>query len=277
MNITLGHTPDADDAFMFYAIACGKVKSNFSIKHVVEDIETLNKRALAHELDITAVSAHAYAYLRDYVILRSGGSFGLNYGPIVITRSEKRLSEDQLRDAAVAIPGKFTSAALLLKLAIGKFKEIEMPFGAIPDAVAEGKVEAGLIIHEAQIAYDKSKFACVLDLGNWWSSNSGDLPVPLGINVASTRTMSIDQIRQFTELFTTSIRYGLDNIDAALDYAMQYSRGQTRETIKEFVQMYVNKLTLDMGRQGRRAIEKIFEMARERKIIGYDMQQIYVI
>ena len=277
MNITLGHTPDADDAFMFYAIACGKVKSNFSIKHVVEDIETLNKRALAHELDITAVSAHAYAYLRDYVILRSGGSFGLNYGPIVITRSEKRLSEDQLRDAAVAIPGKFTSAALLLKLAIGKFKEIEMPFGAIPDAVAEGKVEAGLIIHEAQIAYDKSKFACVLDLGNWWSSNSGDLPVPLGINVASTRTMSVDQIRQFTELFTTSIRYGLDNIDAALDYAMQYSRGQTRETIKEFVQMYVNKLTLDMGRQGRRAIEKIFEMARERKIIGYDMQQIYVI
>ena len=277
MNITLGHTPDADDAFMFYAIACGKVKSNFSIKHVVEDIETLNKRALAHELDITAVSAHAYAYLRDYVILRSGGSFGLNYGPIVITRSEKRLSEDQLRDAAVAIPGKFTSAALLLKLAIGKFKEIEMPFGAIPDAVAEGKVEAGLIIHEAQIAYDKSKFACVLDLGNWWSSNSGDLPVPLGINVASTRTMSVDQIRQFTELFTTSIRYGLDNIDAALDYAMQYSRGQTRETIKEFVQMYVNKLTLDMGRQGRRAIEKIFEMARERKIIGYDMQQIDVI
>jgi 1,4-dihydroxy-6-naphthoate synthase len=277
MNITLGHTPDADDAFMFYAIACGKVKSNFSIKHVVEDIETLNKRALAHELDITAVSAHAYAYLRDYVILRSGGSFGLNYGPIVITRSEKRLSEDQLRDAAVAIPGKFTSAALLLKLAIGKFKEIEMPFGAIPDAVAEGKVEAGLIIHEAQIAYDKSKFACVLDLGNWWSSNSGDLPVPLGINVASTRTMSIDQIRQFTELFTTSIKYGLENIDAALDYAMQYSRGQTRETIKEFVQMYVNKLTLDMGRQGRRAIEKVFEMARERKIIGYDMQQIDVI
>src|SRR5919199_517551 len=160
MDITLGHTPDADDAFMFYGIACDRVKSNFSIKHVIEDIESLNRRALKHELDVTAISAHAYAYLRDYVILRSGGSFGLNYGPIVITRSEKRLSEDQLRDAAVAIPGKFISAALLLKLAIGKFKEIEMPFGAIPDAVAEGKVEAGLIIHEAQIAYDKSKFAC---------------------------------------------------------------------------------------------------------------------
>src|ERR671933_1002564 len=125
VEITLGHTPDADDAFMFYGIATGKVKSShFRINHVIEDIESLNKRALKQELDVTAVSAHAYAYLKDYVILRSGGSFGLNYGPIVITRSEKSLSEDQLRDAAVAIPGKFTSAALLLKLAIGKFKEI---------------------------------------------------------------------------------------------------------------------------------------------------------
>src|SRR5919202_4221771 len=153
MEITLGHTPDADDAFMFYGIACDRVKSNFSIKHVIEDIETLNKRALGHELDVTAVSAHAYARLKDYVILKSGGSFGLSYGPIVITKRESKLSQDQLQNATIAIPGKLTSAALLLKLAIGKFKEIEMSFAAIPDAIAEGNVEAGLVIHEAQIAY----------------------------------------------------------------------------------------------------------------------------
>src|SRR5918911_4777426 len=153
MDITLGHTPDADDAFMFYAIACDKVKSKFSIKHVIEDIETLNKRALRHELDVTAVSAHAYAHIKDYIILRSGGSFGLNYGPIVITRRENKLSPEQLQNATIAVPGKLTSAALLLKLAIDKFKEIEISFAAIPDAIAEGNVEAGLVIHEAQIAY----------------------------------------------------------------------------------------------------------------------------
>jgi 1,4-dihydroxy-6-naphthoate synthase len=272
MDITLGHTPDADDAFMFYAIASGKVKSNFAIKHVIQDIETLNKRALRHELDVTAVSAHAYAHLKNYVILKSGGSFGLNYGPIVITKRENNMSPHQLQNATIAIPGKLTSANLLLKLAIGNFKEKELSFEAIPDAIAAGKVDAGLIIHEAQISYDKTKFACVLDLGSWWSSNTGNLPVPLGINVASTRTMSIGQIRQFSGLFAKSIRYGLDNIDAAVDYAMQYCRGQPKQTITEFVKMYVNNLTLDMGHDGKRAIEKMFEMAREHNIIESNIQ-----
>jgi 1,4-dihydroxy-6-naphthoate synthase len=272
MNITLGHTPDADDAFMFYALVSGKVKSNFMIKHVIQDIEALNKRALRHELDVTAVSAHAYAHLKDYVILRSGGSFGLSYGPIVITKRENKMSLDQLQNTTIAIPGKLTSAALLLKLAIGNFKEKEISFVAIPDAIAESKVDAGLIIHEAQIAYDKTKFACALDLGSWWSSNTCNLPVPLGINVASTRAMSIEQIRQFSELLTRSIKYGIDNIDAALDYAMQYGREQSKDTIKEFVKMYVNDLTLDMGPEGKKAIEKIFEMARDRKIIESDVQ-----
>ena len=273
MEITLGHTPDADDAFMFYGLASGKVKSNFTIKHVVEDIETLNKRALRHELDVTAVSAHAYAHLKNYVILKSGGSFGLNYGPIVIMKSEnKMMSPHQLQNTTIAIPGKLTSAALLLKLAIGKFKEKELSFESIPDAVAAGKVDAGLIIHEAQIAYDRTKFACALDLGGWWSSNTGNLPVPLGINVASIRTMSIGQIRQFSDLLTKSIKYGLDNSDAAVDYAMQYGRGQPKQTITEFVKMYVNNLTLDMGHDGKRAIEKMFEMARDRKIVEFDIK-----
>lgn len=266
--ITLGHTPDADDAFMFYGIASGKVRSKFAIKHVIQDIETLNRRALKHELDVTAVSAHAFAYLKDYVILKSGGSFGLNYGPIVIAKN--KMTKEQLQKCTIAIPGKMTSANLLLKLAIGNFREKEMSFEAIPDAVFSGRADAGLAIHEAQITYDRKKFTSVLDLGSWWSTSTGGLPVPLGINVASARTMSRDQIKEFSELFTRSIGYGLDNIDAAVDYAMQYGRGQPKEMITKFVRMYVNDLTLDMGKDGRRAIEKMFEMSKERKIIGGD-------
>lgn len=266
--ITLGHTPDADDAFMFYGIASGKVGSKFAIKHVIQDIETLNRRALKHELDVTAVSVHAFAYLKDYVILKSGGSFGLNYGPIVIAKN--KMTKEQLQKCTIAIPGKMTSANLLLKLAIGNFREKEMSFEAIPDAVFSGRADAGLVIHEAQITYDRKKFTSVLDLGSWWSTSTGGLPVPLGINVASARTMSRDQIKEFSELFTRSIAYGLDNIDAAVDYAMQYGRGQPKETITKFVRMYVNDLTLDMSKDGRRAIEKMFEMSKERKIIGGD-------
>jgi 1,4-dihydroxy-6-naphthoate synthase len=266
--ITLGHTPDADDAFMFYGIASGKVRSKFAIKHIIQDIETLNRRALKHELDVTAVSAHAFAYLKDYVILKSGGSFGLNYGPIVIAKN--KMTKEQLQKCTIAIPGKMTSANLLLKLAIGNFREKEMSFEAIPDAVFSGRADAGLVIHEAQITYDRKKFTSVLDLGSWWSTSTGGLPVPLGINVASARTMSRDQIKEFSELFTRSIAYGLDNIDAAVDYAMQYGRGQPKEMITKFVRMYVNDLTLDMSKDGRKAIEKMFEMSKESKIIGGD-------
>ena len=271
MEITVGHTPDADDAFMFYGIASGQVRSNFRVKHVIQDIETLNRRALKHDLDVTAVSAHAFAYLKDYVILKSGGSFGLNYGPIVITKKDNKMPAEKLAKCTIAIPGKMTSANLLLQLAIGKFKEKEMSFEAIPDAVAAGKVDAGLVIHEAQITYDKAKFASALDLGTWWSENMGGLPVPLGINVASTQTMTRKQIEEFSNVFTRSIRYGLDNVDAAIRYAMEYGRGQSKEAITKFVKMYVNDLTIDMGRDGRKAIEKMFEMAKELKLLDSDV------
>ena len=269
-EITLGHTPDADDAFMFYGFASGAIKSDFTIKHVIQDIETLNRRAQRHELDVTAVSAHAYAYLQDYVILRGGGSFGLNYGPIVIARKDKGIKD--LKNATVAIPGRMTSANLLLKLAAGDFKEAEMSFEAIPEAVLSGKVDAGLVIHEAQITYDKEKFAAVLEIGPWWSSQTGGLPVPLGINVASARTMTRDQLKEFSGLFIKSIEYGLDNVDASVDYAMKYARGQPRETITKFVKMYVNDITRDMGPSGKKAIEKMFAMARERRIIDFDVK-----
>ena len=272
MDITVGHTPDADDAFMFYALASGNLGSIFAVKNVIQDIEALNRRALKHELDVTAVSAHAYAYLKDYVILKSGGSFGLNYGPLVITRKENMMSPAQLENATIAIPGKLTSANLLLKLAVGKFKEKVVPFETVLDAVARGNADAGLVIHEAQIAYDKTKFASALDLGHWWSNNTGNLPVPLGINVASTRTMSIAQIKQFSDLLTKSIRYGLDNIDGALEYAMQFGRGQSKETIRKFVEMYVNNLTLDMGDEGKKALKEMFEMAKDRKMLESEIQ-----
>jgi len=267
-EIRLGHTPDADDAFMFYGIASGKVKSpDFRIKHVIEDIETLNKRALQHELDITAVSAHAYAYLEDYMILRSGGSFGLRYGPIVI--SKKKLSYSQLKNSIIAIPGRMTSANLLLNLALGKFQEKEMPFHLIVEAVLSDKVDAGLVIHEAQITYDynNSGLYKVLDLGDWWTTKANGLPLPLGINVASSKSMTLKQINKFDGLFRNSILYGLDNIDAAVDYSMKYSRGQPRNVITKFIKMYVNNLTVDMGVIGKKSIEKIFLMASTNGIL----------
>ena len=269
MEITLGHTPDADDAFMFYGIATGKVKfSNVKIKHVIEDIETLNKRALKHELDVTAVSAHAYAYLKDYVILHSGGSFGLEYGPIVI--SKKKLSLSQLRKSTIAIPGKMTSANLLLNFVLGKVKEKEMNFQSIPSAILSNKVDAGLVIHEAQITYSNSKLYNVLDLGVWWTAETNGLPVPLGINVASNKSMTLEQIRQFDNIFRNSILYGLENFDAALDFAMRYSRGQPKDVMTRFIKMYVNNITVDMGIRGKKSIKKMFAMAKERGLLAID-------
>lgn len=269
MEITLGHTPDADDAFMFYGIASGKVKSqNIRIKHVIEDIETLNRRALKHELDVTAVSAHACAYLKDYIILRTGGSFGLKYGPIVV--SKRKFSPSELRKCTIAIPGKMTSANLLLHFALGKFKEKETSFQTILNAVLTNKVDAGLLIHEAQITYNNSKLHKVLDLGEWWTSETNGLPVPLGINVASSKSMTLEQIRQFDITFRNSILYSLKNLDAAVDFAMEYSRGQSRDVITRFIKMYVNSMTIDMGLKGKKSIKKMFAIAKERGILSVD-------
>jgi 1,4-dihydroxy-6-naphthoate synthase len=268
MEITVGHTPDADDAFMFFGIACGKVYSvDIKIKHVIEDIETLNKHALRHELDVTAISAHAYAYLKDYVILRSGGSFGLNYGPIVI--SKKKLTLSELRKGVIGIPGKMTSANLLLNLALGKFNGKEMPFELIPEAVLNDKVDAGLLIHEAQITYDTSNLHTVFDLATWWTANTNGLPMPLGINVASNKSMTLEQIKMFDNLFKESILYGLEHIESAVDYAMKYGRGQPRDVITRFIKMYVNDVTIDMGTIGEKSIKKMFAIAEEKGFLSF--------
>jgi 1,4-dihydroxy-6-naphthoate synthase len=273
ISISVGHTPDADDAFMFYGIASGKVRSpDFKISHVIEDIETLNKYALKHELDVTAVSAHAYAYLKDYIILLSGGSFGLNYGPIVV--SKRKMSRSQLRKSTIAIPGTMTSANLLLRLVLGKFKHQERCFQTIPKAVLTGKVDAGLIIHEAQITYASTSLYNVLDLGHWWNTETNGMPLPLGINIASRRSMTTRQIKSFNDLLKSSIRYSFQNMKAAIDYSMTYGRGNPRGLISKFIKMYVNQMTVDMGEMGVESIEKMFEMAKTKGILP-DAQLVF--
>jgi 1,4-dihydroxy-6-naphthoate synthase len=267
IDITLGHTPDADDAFMFYGLASENVESNeFHITHVIEDIEKLNKRALNNELDITAISVYAYAFLKDYIILRSGGSFGINYGPIILAK-EKFLKDD-LNKKVIAIPGKMTSAYLLLSLLLGNFKEKELPFHIIPQAIIDNQVDAGLVIHEIQLTYKSLNLHKIIDLGSWWNMLTNGLPVPLGINVANNKTLTLGQIRRFDYLFKNSIIYGLNNMEEALEYAMKYGRGQSKDMISKFVKMYVNEITVDMGERGKTSIERIFHLAAERKIIS---------
>jgi len=267
-QVTLGHTPDADDAFMFYGIASGNIKSPYlQIEHVIEDIEKLNNRAINHELDITAISAHAYAFVKDYVILNSGGSFGINYGPIVI--SKKNIELKQLHKYKIGIPGKMTSANLLLNLAIGNFNGVEIIFNEIPKHVSSGLVDAGLIIHEAQISLG-DEFKKILDLGRWWHDLTNGMPVPLGINVISKRSLTIKEIIGFDELFRSSIEYGLKNIDDALEYSMQFGRGNPKSLIEKFVRMYVNDLTINMDQEGKDSIITMLQKAKSSNILSYD-------
>ena len=267
-QVTLGHTPDADDAFMFYGIASGNVNSPyFDIQHVIEDIEKLNKRAIDHELDITAISAHAYAYIKDYVILNSGGSFGINYGPIVI--SKKNIELEQLHKYKIGIPGKMTSANLLLKLAIGKFDGVEIIFSEIPKYISSGLVDAGLIIHEAQISFG-DEFQKILDLGRWWHDSTNGMPVPLGINVISKRSLTTQEIIEFDKLFKSSIEYGLQHFDDALEYSMQFSRGNSKLLIEKFVKMYVNDLTINMNHEGKNSIITMLRKAKISSILSFD-------
>ncbi|MGD1834545.1 MAG: MqnA/MqnD/SBP family protein [Nitrososphaeraceae archaeon] len=266
IDITLGHTPDADDAFMFYGLANGKVNSNeFKIDHIIEDIESLNTRALNNELDITAISAHAYAYLHDYTILNSGGSFGINYGPILVAK--KKIEVSHLNNKIIAIPGKMTSAYLLLLLLLNNFKKEFISFDRIPNLVLDEKVDAGLIIHEAQITYNSFKLLKIFDLGKWWHTKTNGLPVPLGINIANNKTMTNKQIKKFDLLFRESINYSLNHPEDAIDYAMQYGRGEKRDLISKFVKMYVNDITIDMGTKGKMAIELMLKMATNKKLI----------
>ena len=265
VNISVGHTPDSDDAFMFYAMFTDLVKSDeFSVTHVIEDIENLNKKAVEPELDVTAVSVHACAYIPNYTILRSGGSFGIGYGPIVTAM--KPMTIDELKNSKIAIPGKMTSAFLLLQLMIGKFDYVEMNFSDIPNAVKAGDVDAGLVIHETQLSFEQEGVMKLLDVGEWWDKETNGLPVPLGINVMSNKFDS-QIINRFDLYLQKSIKFALDHKDDALEYAMQYSRGKSRELIEKFVLMYVNDVTVDMGESGEKSIRTLFDMAKQKNLV----------
>ena len=265
VNISVGHTPDSDDAFMFYAMFTDLVKSDeFTVTHVIEDIENLNKKAVEPELDVTAVSVHACAYIPNYTILRSGGSFGIGYGPIVTAM--KPMTIDELKNSKIAIPGKMTSAFLLLQLMIGKFDYVEMNFSDIPNAVKAGDVDAGLVIHETQLSFEQEGVMKILDVGEWWDKETNGLPVPLGINVMSNKFDS-QIISRFDLYLQKSIKFALDHKDDALEYAMQYSRGKSRELIEKFVLMYVNDVTVDMGESGEKSIRTLFDMAKQKNLV----------
>ena len=265
MKISVGHTPDSDDAFMFYGMFTDKVPSTeFDVEHVIEDIEKLNNTATLIKLDVTAVSVHACAYIPGYTILRSGGSFGINYGPILTARKPMRI--DEIKKCKIAIPGKMTSAFLLLQLMIGKFDYVEMNFSDIPQAVKSGQVDAGLVIHETQLSYAQEGNLKILDVGEWWHKTTNGLPVPLGINVMRT-DLGMDTIVKFDRYLQSSIEFGLANFDDALDYSMQYSRGKQRDLIAEFVKMYVNPVTVNMGDSGEESIRTLFKMAKEQGLV----------
>lgn len=265
MEISVGHTPDSDDAFMFYGMFTGKVPSpDFTVNHVIEDIEKLNRKATDPVLDVTAVSVHACAYIPGYTVLRSGGSFGIGYGPIVTAR--KQMTIDEIKKCKIAIPGKMTSAFLLLQLMIGKFDFVEMNFSDIPQAVKDGSVDAGLVIHETQLSYEQEGNVKILDIGEWWDKETNGLPVPLGINVMRT-DLGMETIRKFDKHLQESIEFGLENFQDAIEYAMQYSRGKPRDLIEKFVKMYVNRVTVNMEDAGEQSIRKFFEMAKEKNLV----------
>jgi 1,4-dihydroxy-6-naphthoate synthase len=282
MRLTVGHTPDADDAFMFYAITNNKVRlEDVYIEHVIEDIETLNRMAINNEIDVTAISAHAYAYTKDYVILRSGASFGLSYGPILVSRSDishkdivARLEEDR---CTIAVPGRLTTAYLLLRLALKgyRFNTVEARFETIEDLVLDGKMDLGLIIHEVQLTFKEKGLVKFMDLYEYWSRVSDGLPLPLGIDVASMR-IGKDNIVKVNNMLKRSILYAYEHFDDALDYAMQYSRGKDRDTIARFVKMYVNDLTIDMDKIGYNALRMLYSLAYKDGITDREVEPAVV-
>jgi 1,4-dihydroxy-6-naphthoate synthase len=266
-TLRFGHSPDADDAFMFYGFHTGRATiEGCRVEHVLEDIQTLNRRALDRaDLEITAVSAHAYARLVDrYAVLSCGASMGLGYGPIVVSRTPRTL--DSLAGRSVAIPGALTTAALLLKIEQPACVPVEIMFDKIPAAVASGALDAGVIIHESQLTYAAEGLVKVLDFGELWRTRD-DLPVPLGLDIVR-RDLGDDLMRAVSRGFRASIQAAIDDEDAAVAYAMAYGRGLDAEKARRFVRMYVNDLTLDMGEVGRRALERLYERALSAGVIA---------
>ncbi|ARU40612.1 ABC transporter substrate-binding protein [Armatimonadetes bacterium Uphvl-Ar1] len=259
MKIRLGHSPDSDDAFMFWGLASGAVQSEFEFEHILRDIQTLNDWAKEGKLESSAVSVHAFAYVADkYALLRHGGSFGDNYGPMIVAESE--ISLDDLKEMVIAVPGILTSAFLQLNLwfedqfgsEVKPMYEV-VPFDEIIPAIKSGKYKAGLIIHEGQLTYAEEGLVELANMGKWWGEKTGGLPLPLGVNVVR-KDLGEDACIEVSRCMRESIQASLDNRSTALDYALQFARGMDVKTSDTFVGMYVNERTRDMGEEGIKAI-----------------------
>ena len=264
-TIRFGHSPDPDDAFMFYGIARNKIDTRgYRILHVVEDIESLNRRALRGELEATAISVHAYAYLADhYAIMRSGASIGEKYGPIIVSR--KPLKSTELKGKKIAIPGTFTTANLVLRLFEKEFSYVLVSFEKILDYVKSGKADAGLVIHEGQITYESQGLYKVIDLGEWWWEKT-KLPLPLGVD-AVRKDLGPEKMKTISEIFKESIFYSLEHRKEALDYALPFGRGISRDAGDRFVGMYVNDYTRDLGTKGEDGIRELLIRGFAQKIL----------
>ncbi|MGE5243447.1 MAG: MqnA/MqnD/SBP family protein [Betaproteobacteria bacterium] len=264
MRVRIAHSPDSDDAFMFYGLASGQVPSDgYELEHVLSDIETLNRAAFDGTYEVTAVSFNAYARLTDrYILLPHGASMGDRYGPIVVSRT----AATSLEGIKVAVPGELTTAFLTLKLFDPTVDCFVMPFDRIQEAVHSGEAQAGLLIHEGQLTWADEGLKKIVDLGEWWADRTGGLPLPLGGNVIR-RDLGPSHISRLSRLLHDSIAYGLDHRDEAVRYAMQFGRGLDRERTDRFVGMYVNQLTLDYGDRGREAVRRLLTEAYERGLI----------
>lgn len=270
MDIRIAHSPDSDDAFMFYALAKDKIPTGkFKFSHTLQDIETLNRKALQGEYEITAISFHAYAYIAEkYMLLTSGASMGDKYGPIVV--SKECWSANELPGKKIAIPGTMTSAYLALRIYQPDFEAVVIPFDRIMDAVLDGTVDAGLLIHEGQLTYHQHQLHKVVDLGEWWNSLTG-LPLPLGGNVIR-RDLGQENIREISRMLRESIQFALTNREDALNYAMQYARDLDVKTANQFIGMYVNERTLNYGPEERSAVQLFFDKAYQAKLIPSPIQ-----
>jgi len=282
-TFTLGHSPDPDDAFMFYAMAANKIDlRGYRFKHQLEDIQTLNERAMRGELHISAVSIHAYAYVSDkYLLLPCGASMGDGYGPLLIEKqlnAERRTSNEEererLRNCLIAVPGTMTSAFLALKLYLGEFNYVVVPFDQIFEAVRSGRADAGLIIHEGQLTYAHSGFAKLIDLGEWWKHRTG-LPLPLGGNVLR-RDIPLEIQRSLSAILRESIEFGLAHRAEAVQHSMPYARDMGSDLASKFIGMYVNEFTRDYGEVGREAIRRFLREARERGYVDREVSIDFV-
>jgi 1,4-dihydroxy-6-naphthoate synthase len=263
--VRIGHSPDPDDAFMFYALTAGKVKAaDIEVAHVLEDIESLNRRARTAELEVTAVSAATYTLVHErYRMMDPGASMGKGYGPILVARAPMR--PEEIGDKVIAIPGSHTTAAMLLRLYVGDPPVIEVAFDRIPQAVLDGQADLGLLIHEGQITHPSMGLHKVLDMGQLWQRDTS-LPLPLGINVMR-RDLGEDVHRRLSQALRDSIDYAYAHVDEALEYAMRYGRGIDKETCRRFVLMYVNDYTRRLGDEGRAALEHLYRMAHAKGLI----------